>query len=125
VPDAFDAAITFCYTQDLVASARFYEEILGLTLVVDQGGCRIYRVAEGGYLGFCDRPVEPRPESILLTLVVDDVEGWHERLVAAGVPVDQAPRHNEDYAITHAFYRDPTGYRVEIQRFDDPGWNVP
>ena len=125
MPAPFDAAITFCYTQDLAAAARFYENVLGLALVVDQGGCRIYRVAEGGYLGFCDRPVEPRPESILLTLVVDDVQGWHERLVAAGVPVDQAPQHNDEYGITHAFYRDPTGYRVEIQRFDDPDWHRP
>ena len=123
--DTFDAAITFCYVRDLPATARFYEEVLELPLVVDQGSCRIVRVAEGAYLGFCDRPVEPRPESILLTLVVDDVEGWHERLVGAGVPVDEPPRHNDEYGITHAFYRDPSGYRVEIQRFDDPSWNRP
>ena len=64
----------------------------------------------------------PRPESFLLTLCTDDVEDWHERLVEAGVHVDQAPQHNPDYLITHAFYRDPAGYRVEIQRFDDPDW---
>ena len=118
----FDAAITFCYVPDLDAISRFYGEVLELPLVLDQGGCRIYRVAGGGYLGFCDRPVEPRPESVLLTLVTDDVEGWHLRLVEAGVFVDQEPRHNDEYAITHAFYRDPAGYRVEIQRFDDPDW---
>ncbi len=79
-------------------------------------------MAGGGYLGFCDRPVEPRPESVLLTLLTQDVEGWHDRLVAAGVPVDQEPRHSEEYEITHAYYRDPAGYRVEIQCFDDPAW---
>ena len=88
MPKPFDATITFCYVQDLPTTARFYEEVLGLPLVVDQGGCRIVRVADGGYLGVCDRPVEPRPESVLLTLVVDDVQGWHEHLVEAGVPVD-------------------------------------
>ena len=41
----FDAQITFCYTQDLAATARFYEEIMGLLLALDQGTCRIYRVA--------------------------------------------------------------------------------
>ena len=123
MPDPFDAAITFCYVRDLEASARFYEGTLRLPLVVDQGSCRIGRVADGGYLGFCERPVEPQPETILLTLVVDDVDGWHEHLVAAGVPVDEAPRHNPEYGITHAFYRDPDGYRVEIQRFDDPAWS--
>ena len=119
----FDAAITFCYVPDLDAASGFYADLLGLPLVLDQGGCRIYRVAGGGYLGFCDRPVDPQPDSVLLTLVTDDVEGWHDRLVSAGVTVDQEPRHSDEYAITHAFYRDPAGYRVEIQRFDDPDWS--
>lgn len=118
----FEAQITFCYVPDLAASACFYEDVLRLELVVDQGTCRIYRVAGGGYLGFCERPIEPRPESVLLTLVTDDVDGWHERLVAARVSVDQEPRVSAEYGIYHAFYRDPAGYRIEIQRFDDPAW---
>ena len=51
----FDAAITFCYVPDLGPSARFYEDVLGLPLVLDQGGCRIYRVKDGGYFAFCER----------------------------------------------------------------------
>jgi catechol 2,3-dioxygenase-like lactoylglutathione lyase family enzyme len=122
VTTPFDAAITFCYVPDLETTARFYEDVLGLPLVVDQGDCRIYRVRGGGYLGFCERDAAPRPETVLLTLVTDDVEGWHKRLVQAGTPVDQEPAHNPGYKITHAFYRDPAGYRLEIQRFDDPDW---
>lgn len=122
---AIDAAITFCYVPDLGATAHFYEEILGLPLVLDQGGCRIYRVAGSGYFGFCERDVPPRTESVLLTLVLDDVDGMHARLVTAGVPVDQAPRDNDEYGIYHAFYRDPAGYRVEVQRFHDPAWAEP
>ena len=121
---AFDGAITFCYVPDLEATARFYEDLLGLPLVLDQGGCRIYGVAGGGYFGFCERDVPPQPESFLLTFVTDDVDGVHERLAAAGVPVDQPPRDNDEYGIYHAFYRDPAGYRVEVQRFHDPKWNA-
>jgi catechol 2,3-dioxygenase-like lactoylglutathione lyase family enzyme len=119
----FDSQITFCYVPDLAAAHRFYADILGLRLALDQGGCRIYRVAGRGYLGFCERDVAPRTESVLLTLVTNDVEAWHERLVAQGVRVDQPPQPNATYGITHAFYRDPAGYRVEIQRFDDPAWD--
>ncbi|MHC4940679.1 MAG: VOC family protein [Planctomycetota bacterium] len=119
----FGSQITFCYVPDLEAASRFYGELLGLPLALDQGSCRIYRVAGRGYLGFCEREVEPQTESVLLTLVTDDVEEWHERLVAAGVTVDQPPRSNAEYRITHAFYRDPAGYRLEIQRFDDPNWD--
>jgi predicted enzyme related to lactoylglutathione lyase len=119
----FDAAITFCYVPDLGAAARFYEDVLGLPLVLDQGGCRIYRVAGSGYFGFCEREVPVQAESTLLTFVTDDVDGVHARLVAAGAPVDQAPRDNDEYGIYHAFYRDPAGYRIEVQRFHDAAWS--
>jgi len=48
---AFDQFVTFLYTRDLERSAAFYGELLGLPLVLDQGGCRIFRVARDGFLG--------------------------------------------------------------------------
>ena len=48
--------ITFLYVEDLERSDRFYAGLLGLPLVVDQGACRIFRVAAGAYLGVCERP---------------------------------------------------------------------
>ena len=118
----FDAQITFCYTRNLDATAQFYESTLGLPLVLDQGGCRIYGVANAGYIGFCARENGERPKGVILTLVTDDVDGWYDRLSARGVQVDQPPRHNPDYGIYHCFLRDPNGYLLEIQRFDDPHW---
>ena len=55
----FDQQITFLYTRDLAATARFYEDVLGLPLTVDQGDCRIYRVSRDGYVGFCQRAAAP------------------------------------------------------------------
>ena len=120
----FDSLITFCYTRDLASTAEFYEVLLELPLVLDQGGCRIYRVSGEGYIGFCERERAPRPEGVLLTLVTDDVDGWFARLERAGVRVDKRPARNSDYKIYHCFVRDPNGYVVEIQRFEDPRWHA-
>jgi catechol 2,3-dioxygenase-like lactoylglutathione lyase family enzyme len=120
--EPFDAQITFCYTPDLAATARFYEDALGLPLALDQGACRIYRVAPGAFLGFCTKADAPRPESIILTLVTDDVDAWHASLLAKGIAIEQAPAHNPQFGIYHCFLRDPNGYRIEIQRFEDPRW---
>lgn len=120
--DAFDAQITFCYTPDLEATARFYEEVLGLELALDQGVCRIYRVASGAFLGFCTRADAPRPESIILTFVTSDADEWYARLRARGVTCEQSPAYNTEFQIYHCFMRDPNGYRIEIQRFEDPRW---
>jgi catechol 2,3-dioxygenase-like lactoylglutathione lyase family enzyme len=121
---SFDSQITFCYTRDLDETARFYEELLGLSLVLDQGGCRIYRVTAGAYVGFCGREGAPRPEGVILTFVTDDVDGWFDRLSDAGVLFEKAPALNPDYRIYHCFLRDPNGYLLEIQRFEDPRWGA-
>jgi catechol 2,3-dioxygenase-like lactoylglutathione lyase family enzyme len=118
----FDCGITFCYTKDLDATSKFYETVLGLELALDQGGCRIYRVAPDSYLGFCQRDADPGRDGIILTLVTDDVDGWYERLREHGVSIDQEPRQNPDYLIYHFFFRDPNGYLLEIQRFENPKW---
>lgn len=118
----FESVVTFCYTADLQASARFYAEDLKLPLALDQGTCRIYRVASGGFLGVCQREEGPDPTGVILTLVTEDVDTWFEHLKARGVPVEKPPTLNEKYDIYHCFLRDPNGYLVEIQRFNDPDW---
>ena len=50
---SFDSFITFLPTRDLAQTARFYEEVLKLELALDQTRCRIYRVTQDGFLGFC------------------------------------------------------------------------
>lgn len=118
-----DDQITFVYTRDLAPSSRFYGETLELPLVLDQGGCHIFRVAPHAYVGVCEREAAPEhPEGVIVTLVTEDVDGWYAELRAKGVAFESAPAANADYGIYHCFLRDPNGYLVEIQRFDDPDW---
>mgnify|MGYP001587504147 CR=1 FL=1 len=113
--------ITFLYTRDLERTATFYEQILGLPLVRDQGDCRIYRVTVGASVGFCQRVTAPRePQGIIFTLITPDVDGWHAALQARGVTFEKPPELNPKYNIYHCFLRDPNGYLIEIQRFCDP-----
>ncbi len=120
-----DAQITFVYASDLEESARFYESVLGLQLAVDQGSCRIYSVRDrSAYLGVCQGEAAPEDVSgLIITLVTSDVDGWYERIVARGWPCEHPPRHNETYQIYHFFLRDPSGYRIEVQRFDREDWD--
>src|SRR5690606_31188672 len=48
------ANITFLYYRDIPSAQRFYEDVLGLTLTVDQGYSKIYRVSETSYVGLVD-----------------------------------------------------------------------
>ncbi|MBD3334931.1 MAG: VOC family protein [Candidatus Eisenbacteria bacterium] len=123
-----DDQITFIYTADMKASIDFYENKLELPLALDQGGCRIYRLAAGAYLGVCLRDAaslqapDPGRRGIIVTIVTPDVEEWFAFLQDKGVSFETEPQENEDYGIVHAFLRDPNGYLIEIQRFIDPRW---
>jgi catechol 2,3-dioxygenase-like lactoylglutathione lyase family enzyme len=124
----FDQQVTFLYTGDLQATARFYETTLGLPLALDQGGCRIYGVAENAFLGFCSHSSAGQRNDttgVVLTLVSDEVDRWYERLRKQGVAFEKPPAHNPTYNIYHCFLRDPNGYLIEIQRFLDPAWPRP
>ncbi len=116
----FDQQITFLYTKDLKATSQFYEEYLGLELVLDQGECRIVKVRDCSYIGYCERCVPEEKTGLILTLVTENVDEWYKRLSDFGVEFEKAPAFSPQYNIYHCFFRDPNGYLLEIQRFINP-----
>ncbi len=121
---SFDSFITFLPTQNLAQTAQFYEEVLKLRLALDQTRCRIYRVVQGGFLGFCLKNEIKRPEGVILTLVTEDVDHWQALLTEHSVPIETPPVFNPEFQIYQMFLRDPNDYLIEIQRFEDPRWNA-
>ena len=118
--------VTFLTCRDLDAASAFYGGVLGLPLVLDQGPCRIYRVAGEAFIGLC-RAGERRvaTEGVILTLVTPEVDSWYQELARQEVPLEGPPAVNETYNIYNFFARDPDGHLVEFQRFLDPTWPAP
>ena len=71
-----DSQITFLATTDLKSTSLFYEQILGLDLVLDQGTCRIFKVSGNAYIGFCQKKSMPSVEGVIITFVTQDVDGF-------------------------------------------------
>ena len=117
--------ITFLYFKELNGPAHFFEEILGLQKVDDQGFAKIYRISGGAFIGivdeargYCDAPTA---KNVLITLVTEDVHQWYQRLKTAGVAVDAAPAVQEKANVECFFFEGPGGYAFEIQKFLNPG----
>ena len=121
----FEQSVCFFPCVDLDATQAFYEGMLNLPMTLDQGACRIFKVSPHGYIGFCTHREPPSAEGPIITLVTRNVEKAYEALVARGVNFETVLKRNERFNITHAFLRDPDGYLVEIQRFDDAEWPAP
>ncbi len=121
---AISGQITFLYTDNLEKSATFYENILGLSLWLDQGTCRIYHITQGSYIGVCQTSNTSKGKlsageqnNIIFTIVTDDVDNWYQHLVDKGIRFEKPPETNPTYNIYHCFLRDPNGYLIEIQHF--------
>ena len=122
----FESSVHFYYTDNLAETSTFWEELVGLPLVLDQGTCRIYRISPDGFLGFCEKEgVSTAKDGVIITLVTEKVDEVVAKLRARGLVLEKEPAFNPTFNIYHAFFRDPNGLLVEVQRFEDPQWPKP
>jgi catechol 2,3-dioxygenase-like lactoylglutathione lyase family enzyme len=124
-PGPATLAITFLYCRDLPRAMRFYEDVLGLTLVIDQGWSKIYRLCEGAHVGLVDetrgmhRWAEVKPVQICLR--VEDVDGWHAWIRHLQIEAQSEMFQNDKLGIRAFVFNDPEGYQVEVQSALRPG----
>lgn len=118
-PGGIRLAITFLYYRDLAAALRFYEEVMGFPLAIDQGWAKIMAIGGGAHLGLVDEahgmhkahPVKP----VQLCIRVADVDAWHAHARAAGVAGLSELRENAALGIRAFVFEDPEGYQIEVQ----------
>lgn len=123
VASAFDlqGQVMFLPTDSHQKVIDFYEGVLGLELVRDQRLCRIYKTGPKSYLGFCERGYTiPTEFRVVITLLIDDVDGVYQLLKARNIPTESEPELSERFNVYQFFLRDPHGYLVEVQRFLEP-----
>lgn len=117
--------ITFLYYEDLNSAIDFYERVMGLKPVDDQGSCRIYRVCGNCFLGVVDEKhghcqAQRNEQNVLVTFVVDDLEKWHAFLQEQNVKLTSELLFKPEIRIKAFFFEDPAGYAMEMQSFLDP-----
>ncbi|MFK7868706.1 MAG: VOC family protein [Roseobacter sp.] len=112
-------AITFFYVRDLPRAMQFYEDVLGLDLAIDQGWCKIYRLAGQAHVGLVDEirgmnkwaAVKP----VQLCLRVTDVGAWYDYAKYKKLDGLSDLFVNDEIGIKAFVFNDPEGYQIEIQ----------
>ena len=119
----FQSQITLLYFRNIEKAFRFYEDLLGLKVRIDQGYGRIYEVSGRALLGVMDEKrgflQSGQGKSIMISLVTDDVDPWYETLKKKGVKMLSEPLTKEDIGIRSFLFEDPEGHILEIQKFLD------
>ena len=108
--------IIFYQTTNLEELHRFYADVVGASLWLDQGGCKIYKFGNMLF-GFCQR--DKIETGALLTFFYPDrkgVDNMYNKIIdlAEAKPVD-----NPQYRIYHFYAKDPDGRAIEFQYFWD------
>ncbi|WP_213776118.1 VOC family protein [Caballeronia sp. dw_276] len=101
-------------TQDVARAKPFYQDALGLDLLMDHGWIQTYgtsatmsvqlSVASEGGSGTAV------PD---LSIEVDDLDAAHERMKAAGFPIEYGPA-DEPWGVRRFYVRDPFGQLVNV-----------
>jgi lactoylglutathione lyase len=124
-PDAGNhLAITFFYYRNLPTAMRFYEDILGLPLAIDQGWCKIYQICPGAHVGLVDETkgmnqwAEFQP--VQLCIRVPLVDDWYAYAQAKGLSNLSELFVNDEIGIRAFVFHDPEGYQIELQSTTRP-----
>ncbi len=118
----FKATVLWLYYKDMDGIQHFYEEHLGLRLIVDQGSAKIYQTSPSGYVGPVDatRGMHSYTESkaVTVSFLTDDLDGWFDyvkRHEAFELRLGDMGEDDERYRAFVGY--DPEGYYLEFDQF--------
>ncbi len=114
-----ELAITFLYYRDLPVAMRFYEDVLGLPLAIDQGWCKIYQICPGAHVGLVDETKGMNKwattKPMQLCIRVPNVDDWYAYARALALDSLSELFVNDEIGIRAFVFNDPEGYQIEIQ----------
>lgn len=117
------ATVLWLYYDELAPNERFYEELLGVDLLVDQGWAKVYEASPTGYIGLVDgaRGMHQSTEenAVTVSLLTQDVRAWMDHARAMGVELRSDTIGMESDLVETFVGYDPTGYFLEWDNFLD------
>jgi catechol 2,3-dioxygenase-like lactoylglutathione lyase family enzyme len=105
--------------KDPETSKKFYNDIIGLPVAVDQDGLKVF---DSGWPGIDIDTSTHYPGKTSVSFLVEDLDKFVAELCAKGVKVD-AP-HDTHLGMRAITLQDPDGHRIEIQcpTEESPQW---
>jgi catechol 2,3-dioxygenase-like lactoylglutathione lyase family enzyme len=101
-------------TPDIGAAKRFYQDVLGLDLLMDHGWIATYGSSEemAVQISFASQGGSgtPTPD---LSIEVDDLDAALEGMKRGGFPIEYGPA-NEPWGVRRFYVRDPFGKLINI-----------
>lgn len=114
-PLGFKATVLWTYYEDLVGATEFYQNVMGLTLIVDQGWAKLYRTSETGFIGLVDGERgmhQATPDkAVTVSFLTTDVDAWLKHMKRQEELEKLVLRHQE--VVEEGFVRAFVAYDLE------------
>lgn len=122
------ATVLWLYYRDLERMQRFYRDVLGRDMIVDQGWAKVYPVSSTGYIGLVDEErglhQSTDEKSVTVSFFTDDVEGWLAYMRGREGFEFRTPELDDESGLVSVFVGyDPEGYFLEWDTFLDKEGN--
>jgi catechol 2,3-dioxygenase-like lactoylglutathione lyase family enzyme len=118
----FKATVVWFYYKDMEGIQRFYEEVLGMDLIVDQGWAKIYPAGPTGYFGLVDEKFGmhsyTEQKAVTMSFFTADIDGWYEYLSTNDAIEMRSPKIEEEDEYRAFVAYDPEGYFLEWDVFN-------
>jgi len=121
---AIDSQITMFYYTDIGPPAEFYGDIIGLEKTLDWSWVIFFKTGPSSFIGLVKEgegafhTVQPK-NSVMLSLVTNDLDLWYARLKNSGYVTFLQPLKNSG-PIRNFMIEDPGGYTVEFFQWLPP-----
>jgi catechol 2,3-dioxygenase-like lactoylglutathione lyase family enzyme len=117
------ANIYWLYYDDLEGAKEFYESVLGLDPLTDEGFSDVYASSPSSFIGLVGPTGGLRPptkvKAVNVGFFTKEIEDWYRYLSDRGV-VMREPLDEIEEGLVHAFVAfDPEGYFLEFDKFLD------
>ena len=113
--------VIWLYYKDLAEAQRFYQDVLELNLLVDQGFAKVYSSSKTGFIGLVDEAQGlhrfTEKKSVTVSFFTDDVQKWYRHLLEIKVKFHTPSIMIESDAVEVLVVYDVGGYYVEFDRF--------
>ena len=124
----FKATVVWFYYKDMEGIQRFYEDVMGFDLIVDQGWAKIYPISPSGYFGLVDEQRGmhnfTEQKAVTMSFWTDRLDDWyayastHEAINMRSEKIEDG---SPEYRAFVAY--DPEGYYIEWDVFNDVSEN--
>ncbi|NEQ51626.1 MAG: VOC family protein [Leptolyngbya sp. SIO3F4] len=120
------AASTRLLVSDITNCCKFYRDLLGLTVIVENPGYAEFEVAGqtislfhqeemASIIHTSDKPATAdSQDKTVLIFTITDLDGTYSQLRQAGVQFDEPPTQNSDFNLKIAYCRDPEGNLIGL-----------